>query len=58
MPHSLLSCSGPAALKEHEQDAALLSDLQERFDVLSKTPNTPERFVADALEDGGEIKRL
>ena len=49
---------GPAALKEHEQDAALLSDLQERFDFLSKTPNTPERFVADALEDGGEIKRL
>ena len=49
---------GPGALAAHEQDAALLSRLQNRFDFMSKLPNTPERFVDGALEPGGEIKRL
>jgi pyruvate-ferredoxin/flavodoxin oxidoreductase len=49
---------GPGALVAHEQDGALLSSLQTRFDFMSKTPNTPARFFAGAIEPGGEIKRL
>ena len=49
---------GPGALVTREQDAALLQTLQQRFDFMSKTPNTPARFVADAIQPGGEIKRL
>ena len=49
---------GPGALVAHEQDAALLSTLQDRFEFMSKTPNTPARFVDEAIESGGEIKRL
>ncbi|MDD5030645.1 MAG: 2-oxoacid:acceptor oxidoreductase family protein, partial [Rhodoferax sp.] len=49
---------GPAALVKREQDAALLQSLQQRFDFMSKTPNPPARFVADAIDSGGEIKRL
>ena len=49
---------GPSALSAHEQDANVLSGLQERFEFMSKTPNTPARFVDGAIEAGGEIKRL
>ena len=49
---------GPGALVAHEQDAAVLEDLQTRFEFLSQTPNTPERFFEDATEANGDIKRL
>jgi pyruvate-ferredoxin/flavodoxin oxidoreductase len=49
---------GPGALVQREQDGALLQTLQQRFDFMSKTPNTPARFVADAIKPGGEIKRV
>ena len=49
---------GPGALSTQEQDEALLGALQQRFDFMSQTPNTPARFVDDATESGGEIKRL
>ncbi|MDR0577726.1 MAG: 2-oxoacid:acceptor oxidoreductase family protein [Candidatus Accumulibacter sp.] len=49
---------GPGALTSQEQDAALLGALQERFDFMSRLPNTPARFVDGATESGGEIKRL
>ncbi|MDR2112383.1 MAG: 2-oxoacid:acceptor oxidoreductase family protein, partial [Candidatus Accumulibacter sp.] len=49
---------GPGALATQEQDAALLETLQERFDFMSQSPNTPARFVDGAIQDGGEIKRL
>jgi len=49
---------GPGALVAHDQDAALLSTLQNRFEFMSKTPNTPARFVDGAIQPGGEIKRL
>ena len=49
---------GPGALASLDQDTALLSTLQNRFDFMSKTPNTPARFVDNAIEAGGEIKRL
>jgi pyruvate-ferredoxin/flavodoxin oxidoreductase len=48
---------GPGALVTQEQDAALLDTLQERFDFLSRTPNTPARFFDGAIADG-DIKRL
>lgn len=49
---------GPGALQTQEQDTALLSTLQDRFDFMSKTPNTPARFVDGAIQTGGEIKRM
>ena len=41
-----------------QQDAALLDTLQARFEFLSKTPNTPARFVEGSLAPGGDTKRL
>ena len=49
---------GPHALVERQQDAALLDTLQARFEFLSRTPNTPARFVEGALKSDGETKRL
>ena len=49
---------GPGALLVREQDSALLQTLQERFDFMGRLPNTPARFVDDAISPGGEIKRL
>ena len=49
---------GPGALKEAEQDAALLETLQTRFEFLSRTPNTPARFIDGAIEPEGDTKRL
>lgn len=49
---------GPHALVEHEQDAALLETLQTRFEFLSRTSNTPARFVDGATKPDGDTKRL
>ncbi|MBI3702364.1 MAG: 2-oxoacid:acceptor oxidoreductase family protein [Rhizobiales bacterium] len=49
---------GPHALVEHEQDAGLLETLQTRFEFLSRTANTPARFVDGATKPDGETKRL
>ena len=49
---------GPGALVTRDQNAALLETLQTRFDFMSKTPNTPARFVDGAIKPGGEVKRL
>ncbi|KAA5602055.1 2-oxoacid:acceptor oxidoreductase family protein [Blastochloris sulfoviridis] len=49
---------GPGALKERQQDAALLDTLQARFEFLSHTANTPTRFTDSALKEGGDTKRL
>ncbi|HTR11881.1 MAG TPA: 2-oxoacid:acceptor oxidoreductase family protein, partial [Roseiarcus sp.] len=49
---------GPHALVERQQDSALLDTLQARFEFLSRTPNTPARFVEGALKADGETKRL
>ena len=49
---------GPGALVAREQDAAVLSTIQTRFEFLAQTQNTPERFYADAVKPDGEIKRL
>jgi len=49
---------GPHALVERQQDAPLLETLQTRFDFLSRTPNTPNRFFDDATKPDGDTKRL
>ena len=49
---------GPDALVERVQDQPLLETLQERFEFLSQTPNTPSRFFADATTADGDTKRL
>ena len=49
---------GPGALKVQQQDAAVLESLQARFEFLSKTPNTPARFLDGALSPDGDTKRL
>ena len=49
---------GPGALVERQQDPALLDSLQQRFEFLSKTPNTPARFYESATKPDGETKRL
>jgi hypothetical protein len=37
---------------------ALLDTLQARFEFLSRTPNTPSRFVDGATGPDGDIKRM
>ncbi|EJW09392.1 Putative oxidoreductase, Fe-S subunit [Rhodovulum sp. PH10] len=49
---------GPGALKSQHQDVALLDTLQERFEFLGSTPNTPARFTDGALAADGDTKRL
>ncbi len=49
---------GPHALTERVQDEPLLETLQERFEFLSRLPNTPSRFVEGATRPDGDTKRL
>jgi pyruvate-ferredoxin/flavodoxin oxidoreductase len=49
---------GPHALVERQQDAALLETLEVQFEFLSRTPNTPARFVEGATKPDGDTKRL
>ena len=49
---------GPHALTARDQDADFTELLQERFEFMTKTPNTPARFSEDAIEPDGEAKRL
>ena len=48
---------GPGALTAAEQDGDLLAMLEDRFEIMTKLPNTPRRFVEDATT-GGDVKRL
>ncbi len=48
---------GPGALTAADQDADLLAMLEDRFEIMTKLPNTPRRFVDDATT-GGDVKRL
>ena len=50
--------AGPHALVERQQDAPLLETLQARFEFLSRTPNTPARFIEGATKPDGDTKRL
>ena len=49
---------GPGALKEAEQDETILEQLQTEFEFLSKTSNTPARYVDTAFEPGGDLKHM
>jgi pyruvate-ferredoxin/flavodoxin oxidoreductase len=49
---------GPHALTPVEQDEAVVAGLQERFETLTELPNTPKRFSAEALQPGGDTKRV
>lgn len=49
---------GPHALVATEQDADVRSVLEDRFAFLAETPNTPDRFHAAALGEGGDLKRM
>lgn len=49
---------GPGALQAEEQVPDLLARLQQRFEFMSHTPNTPARFHEGATSSGGEPKRL
>ncbi|SFC58090.1 2-oxoacid:acceptor oxidoreductase family protein [Tropicimonas isoalkanivorans] len=49
---------GPGALSDVAQDAPLLTKLQEEFQFLSKTPNTPARYYETAFDPSGDIKRM
>ncbi len=49
---------GPHALTGTEQQPEDLAAMAESFDLLAHTPNTPERFTADATTPGGDLKRV
>ncbi|WIY84021.1 2-oxoacid:acceptor oxidoreductase family protein [Propionimicrobium sp. PCR01-08-3] len=49
---------GPNALASVDQTPAIEEKLETGFEFLTKTPNTPARFTKDAVEPGGDTKRL
>ena len=49
---------GPGALTPVEQDADVLGSLQDRFEMMTHLPNTPERFYEGSATPEGDIKRL
>ncbi len=49
---------GPGALSAIDQDADVLSSLQERFDLMSTLPSTPKRFLEGSTTLDGDLKRL
>lgn len=49
---------GPGALSWVDQTSEIEDSLEASLEFLSKTPNTPARFTADAVSPGGDIKRL
>ncbi|MCU0262235.1 MAG: thiamine pyrophosphate-dependent enzyme, partial [Candidatus Nanopelagicales bacterium] len=49
---------GPSALTPLDQDAQVLTTLQERFEFSTALPATPKRFSEGAIGEDGELKRL
>lgn len=49
---------GPGALTALDQDAQVLTGLQERFEFLTQLPNTPKRFFQGSTAMDGDPKRL
>jgi pyruvate-ferredoxin/flavodoxin oxidoreductase len=49
---------GPSALTPLDQDADVLTTLQERFEFSTALPATPKRFSEGAIGEDGELKRL
>ena len=49
---------GPGALTPLDQDADVLETLQDRFEFMTKLPNTPKRFTEGSTGPDGDLKRL
>ena len=49
---------GPGALTAFDQTPEIEEKLESGFEFLSRTPNTPARFTAGAVDPGGDTKRL
>ena len=49
---------GAGALTSLDQDADVLQTLEDRFEFMTKLPNTPKRFVEGSTTPDGDIKRL
>jgi pyruvate-ferredoxin/flavodoxin oxidoreductase len=49
---------GPGALTPLDQDADVLTSLQERFEFMAELPNTPKRFLEGSTSLDGDLKRL
>jgi pyruvate-ferredoxin/flavodoxin oxidoreductase len=49
---------GPGALKPRDQEASSLEAMRDRFEFMSRLPETPARFIDGALEENGDAKRL
>ncbi|WP_291378781.1 2-oxoacid:acceptor oxidoreductase family protein [Demequina sp.] len=49
---------GAGALTAVDQNADVLATLEERFEVMTKLPNTPKRFTEGSTSPDGDIKRM
>jgi len=49
---------GPGALSAERQSTLLQAEMRQNFEFLSRLPNTPARFTENAIEPGGDSKRL
>ncbi|MEN8167501.1 MAG: 2-oxoacid:acceptor oxidoreductase family protein [Pseudomonadota bacterium] len=49
---------GPGALSAQRQSSQVLVELKQNFEFLSKLPNTAARFTENAIQPGGDSKRL
>ena len=49
---------GPGALSAARQSTVLQGEMRQNFEFLSRLPNTPPRFTENAIEPGGDSKRL
>ncbi|MEN8179926.1 MAG: 2-oxoacid:acceptor oxidoreductase family protein [Pseudomonadota bacterium] len=49
---------GPGALSAQRQSSQVLVELKQNFEFLSKMPNTAARFTENAIQPGGDSKRL
>ncbi len=49
---------GPGALGARRQSSVAQTEMEQSFNFLSKLPNTAARFTEDALQVGGDSKRL
>ena len=49
---------GPGALSAHRQSSAIQTSMRHNFELLSKLPNTAARFTENAIQPGGDSKRL
>ena len=49
---------GPGALSAQRQSSQVSGEMRQNFEFLSRMPNTAARFTENAIEPGGDSKRL